>query len=185
MRTLVEIGLSSKDITLIALFGVLSAFPLLLTNTFNLVMLTHIPGTNGIYVQFITALIIWVGIGVVGKFGSAMGISVVSSIVAVIIPGGPSLVKPLLIPFSMVTGFIIDMILKSKSGVLNRLIAGFFGLLRGLHVLVVQTFFGIPIAVGLMVVVVVCISGAIGANAGVQVLARLFNSGMLDSRREP
>lgn len=174
MRTLIEINLSSKDITLIALFGALSAFPLLSTNAFNLVALTHIPGTNGIYVQFITALTLWVGIGVIGKFGSAMAISAVSSIVAVIIPGGPGLVKPLLIPFSIVTGFIIDIILKSKSSVLNRLIAGFFGILRGLHVLVVQTFFGIPIAVGLPVVVVVCISGAIGANVGIQVLERLY-----------
>ena len=184
MRTLVEISLSSKDITLIALFGALSAFPLLLTNAFNLVVLTHIPGTNGIYVQFITALIMWVGIGIIGKFGSAMAISVVSSIVAIIIPGGPGLVKPLLIPFNIVTGFTIDIILKSKSDVFNRLIAGFFGILRGLHVVVVQTLFGIPIVAGLPVVVVVCISGAVGANVGIQVLEKLYRSRMVRFKRE-
>jgi len=184
MRTLFKISLSSRDIALIAVFGALSAFPLLLTNAFNLVALTHIPGTNGIYVQFITALILWVGIGVIGKFGSAMTISVVSSIVEVIIPGGPGIVKPLLIPFNIVTGFIIDVILKSKSGVLNRLIAGFFGILRGSQILVVQTFFGFPIAVGLLVVIVVCISGAIGANVGVQVLKRLYSSGMIGVKKE-
>jgi len=184
MRTLVEISLSSRDIALIAVFGALSAFPLLLTNAFNLVALTHIPGTNGIYVQFITALILWVGIGVIGKFGSAMAISTASSMVAVIIPGGPGLVKPLLIPFNIVTAFIIDTILKLKSSVLNRLIAGFFGILRGLQVVVVQTFLGIPIDVGLPVTVVVCISGAIGANVGIQILKRLYGSGMIGFKKE-
>ena len=185
MRTLFKISLSSRDIALIAVFGALSAFPLLLTNAFNLVALTHIPGTNGIYVQFITALIIWVGIGVIGKFGSAMTISVVSSIVEVIIPDGPGIVKPLLIPFNMVTGFIVDlMLLKSRSSASNRLIAGFFGIFRGLQTLVVQTFFGIPIHVGLPVVAVVCISGAIGANVGIQVLKRLYNSGIIGFKKE-
>jgi len=185
MRTSVKINLSSKDLTLIALFGALSAFPLLLTNAFNLVALTHIAGINGIYVQFIAALILWVGIGIIGKFGSAMAISAVSSMVAIIIPGGPGLVKPLLIPFNILTAFIIDIILlKSKSDVLNPLIAGFFGILRGLHVVVVQTSFGIPIPVGLPIAAVVCISGAIGANVGIQVLKRIYSSRMIGFKKE-
>lgn len=184
MRPLVTISLSSRDIALVTVFGALSAFPLLLTNAFNLVALTHIPGTNGIYVQFTAALILWIGIKIIGKFGSAMTISTVSSIVAVTIPGGPGIVKPLLIPFNIVTGFIIDIMLLKSRPSFNRLIAGFFGILRGLHVVVVQTFFGIPIAVGLPVVAVVCISGAIGANVGIQVLKKLYSSGMIGFKKE-
>ena len=182
---MVKISLSSKDVTLIALFGALSAFPIFLTNAFNLVALIHIPGTNGIYVHLIGALILWVGIGAIGKFGSATVLSAVSSMVAVIIPGGPGIAKPLLIPFNIVAGFIIDVILlKSKSSALNRLIASFFGILRGLQILVVQTFYGFPPVVGLLVVVVVCISGAIGANIGIQVLKRLYSSGMIGFKKE-
>jgi hypothetical protein len=185
IRALFEIHLSSKDIALIGVFGALSAFPLLLTNVFNLVALTHVPGTNGIYVQFIVAMILWVGIGIIGKYGSATAVSAVSSMVAVIIPGGPPVfVKPLLIPFNIVTGFIIDLaLLKSKSSALNRVIAGFFGILRGLQTLVVQTFLGLPIAISLIVVSVDCASGAIGANVGVQVLRQLYHSGMPISSR--
>lgn len=180
-----KIYLSPRDISLIASFGALSATPLFLTNFFNLVALTRIPGTNGIYTLFLTTLILWVGIGAVEKFGSAVFLFTLSSIVTILIPGGPPFhIKTLLIPFSMVTGLIIDAILlKSNSGAFNRLIAGFAGFLRGLHIVVVQAFLGFPIAIGLPMVAVGCVSGAVGANAGIQVLRRLHNNGMLTFKK--
>ncbi len=185
INALFKTNLSSKDIALIGVFGALSTLPLLLTNIFNLVAITHIPGTNGVYVQFIVAMILWVGIGLVGKHGSATVISGVSSVVAVIIPGGPPVfLKPLLIPFSISSGFIIDLaLLKSKSSGFSNVIAGFFGILRGLQTLVVQTFLGLPIAVSLIVVSADCASGAIGANVGIHILRQLYHSGMSISSR--
>ena len=180
-----KIYLSPRDISLIASFGALSATPLFLTNFFNLVVLTRIPGANGIYIQFLTSLILWVGIGAVDKFGSAVFLFTLSSIVVIFTPGGPPFhIKILLTPSGMVIGLIIDAILlKSNLGVFNRLIAGFAGFLRGLHIVVVQTFLEFPIAIGLPIAVVGCVSGAIGANVGIQILRRLHNNGMLSFRK--
>ena len=46
-----------------------------------------------------------------------------------------------------------------------------------MHIVVVQTFLEFPIALG-------CVSGAIGANVGILVFERLYESGMLGFAEE-
>jgi len=174
-----KISLSSRDIALITVFGALSAFPTWFTNIINLVAITRIPGTNGIYVHFIVALIMWVGIGSVGKFGSATAISTVKSFVALIFMGGPGIVKFFLVPLNFSFGFITDLMFLRSVSKYYRIIACLFGIFQGLQIVIVQIFFGIPIAIGLPIILLSSISGAVGANFGVDILNKLRRNGVI------
>jgi len=167
---------NSKDIMIIAAFSVLSAIALLLTNFINLVALTGIAGANGIYTQFFTCLFLWIGVLLVRKKFVVTVISTSSALVGLIVPGGPMIAKPILLPYSIVTGLIVDLIILKFRFRLDNKLASLFGVLRASHVLVVQKVFGVPLELGLPFFVLASLSGAMGGVFATKIYSLIDSS---------
>lgn len=158
-----KILFNSKDLMLMTTFSVLSAISMLLTNFFNLVRLIGIPGANGIYTQFFSCLFLWTGVLFVNKKFVVTFISILSALIGLAVPGGPLIVKPILIPYSIITGMVIDLtIQKFRIKPNNKALASIFGVQRGSHILIVQRFFGIHSLLGFSFFIFGSISGTIG-----------------------
>ena len=84
--------------------------------------------------------------------------------------------KPILLPYSIVTGLIVDLIILKFRFRLDNKLASLFGVLRASHVLVVQKVFGVPLELGLPFFVLASLSGAMGGVFATRIYSLIDSS---------